>query len=107
LLFAFITAWWVIIFSNWKTLQLVNCFTAFMLLQFYVFKTLCFYSKISVLKPNLFFILTTFFTTCPKTLMQIKRLIYPVNDVWQYLAFKGSVWHSVVVQSFRKERFTL
>lgn len=46
-------------------------------------------------------------TTCPKTLMQIKRLIYPVNDVWQYLAFKGSVWHSVVVQSFRKERFTL
>ena len=65
-------------FGKWKNLQQVNCFTAFMfftLLLFYAFKTLCFYSKLSVCKPDFLFCLDTFFTTCTKILRQIKRLI--------------------------------
>ncbi len=77
------------------------------LLCFYTFKTLCFYSKLPVCKPDFLFCLNTFFTTCPKTIRQIKRMICPLIAVWQCLAFKGSVWHCYTIQCFRKQGFTL
>lgn len=40
----------------------------------------------------------SFFTTCIKTVGQIKRMIYPLFVVWQCLASKGIVWLGVVLQ---------
>ena len=69
-------------------------------LHFYTFKTLCFYYKLSLYKPNFFHSLFLFFTTCIKTVRQIKRMIYPLFVVWQCLAPKGIVWLGVVLQHF-------
>lgn len=69
-----------------------------MLLHFYTFKTLYFYCKLSLCKPNFFHYLFPFFTTCTKTVRQIKRMIYPLFVVWHCLASKGSVWLGVVLQ---------
>lgn len=82
-------------------------FYAFTLLWFYTFKTLRFYFKLPACKPDFFSCLNTFFTSCTKTVRQIKRLIYPPWEVWQCLAFEGSVCPGITLQYSLKEVFTL
>jgi len=48
---------------------------ALLLLLFYAFKTLCFYSRRPVCKPDFLIFLDTFFIACTKIIRQIKRLI--------------------------------
>lgn len=67
------------------------CFYIFTFLQFYSFKTVCFYSKLPVLKPNLFPSPNTFFTACTKTIRQIKRSILLMIDAGRCLALRESV----------------
>ncbi|CAA9197683.1 hypothetical protein FLACOL7796_01794 [Flavobacterium collinsii] len=78
-----------------------------MLLHFYAFKTLCFYFKLFVYKPYFLPCLNRSCITCTKTLRQIKRLIFLLTAAWDTLVLKGSVWHFDLVQSFRKQDFTL
>lgn len=91
-------------FTIGKTYKKQN---ALPLLCFYAFKTLCFYSKLSVYKPDFPLCLITIFTTCTKTLRQIKRLIVLLTDAWHTLVLKGSAWLSSTAQSFGKQNFTL
>ncbi len=78
-----------------------------MLLRFYSFKTLCFYSQLPVCESNFLACYGTAFTNFIKTIRQIKRLIYPLIDVWHTLALKGNVCLCVVLQHSYQPHFTL
>ena len=69
-----------------------------MLLRFYSFKTLCFYSQLPVCESNFLACYGTAFTNFIKTIRQIKRLIYPLIEVWQCLALKGSLCPGIALQ---------